>query len=339
MPPDHPLQDPAVLRLTDQSVKISWRFKSEPVTVKIFAGPSPELIDHTQPLAAPGTADDIVIDQLKSDQPYYFALAADNAPALITAERRVPLEGAVNFRDLGGYRTGDGKVVKWCQIFRSDNLARLSDRDLQILSHLKIASVCDFRTGAEIKRAPNRLAASNDLRYFHLPIQHGEHDPAAAFERIKNGDYQWLNEEFMARGYFLSLDNFAPLWFDFFNILASPERRPLLFHCTGGKDRTGTAAALILSVLGVPEETIVTDYAISAQYIAGVLKVINSQLEKLGVDPKEVAPYFTVTPGRIKKLFDHIRNTYGSAAQYLVNKAGIDPAVIEQLREDLLVGM
>ena len=337
MPPDHPLQDPTVLRLTDQSVKLSWRFKSEPVKVEIFAGPSPELIDHTQPLATPGVADHIVIDQLKSDQPYYFALAAGNAPALITAERRVPLEGAVNFRDLGGYGTVDGKVVKWGQIFRSDNLARLSDQDLQILSHLKIASVCDFRTDAEIKRAPNRLPEASGPRYFHLPIQHGEHDPAATFERIKNGDYQWMNEEYMARGYVLSIDNFAPLWVDFFNTLASPQRRPLIFHCTGGKDRTGTAAALILSVLGVPEETIITDYAISAQYIAGVLKMINSQLEKLGVDPQEVASYFTVTPGRMQKLLDHIRNTYGSATAYLIKKAGVDPAVIKQLRENLLV--
>lgn len=337
MSPDHPLKDPSVIRLDHQSVRISWRFAAEPVAVKIFAGLSPEKIDYSQTLALPGTADPVVIDQLKSDQPYYFALVADNAPALITAERRMPLEGAVNFRDLGGYRTVDGKVVKWGQIFRSDNLARLSERDLSFLSHLKMASICDFRTEAEIKRFPSRWPESADLNYFHLPIQHGEHDPAAAFERIKNGDYKWLNEDFMARGYVLSLDNFASLWHDFFTTLASPQRRPLLCHCTGGKDRTGTAAALILAVLGVSEETIVQDYAISARYIAGVIEMINSQLEQLGVDPQDVAPYFTVTPGRMQKLLDHLRNTYDSAEHYLIDKAGVDPAMIERLKVDLLI--
>jgi protein-tyrosine phosphatase len=222
-------------------------------------------------------------------------------------------------------------------IFRSDNLARLTERDLSFLSHLNIATICDFRTDAETRRSPNPLPGSGTRQYFHMPIQHGEHDPAAAFERIKKGDYQWLSEAFMVTGYLRSIDHFSSLWHDFFNLLASPDRRPLVFHCTGGKDRTGTAAALVLSVLGVPEEAIVRDYALSAEYIAGIVNMINDQLEEMGVDPQEVAPYFTVTPGRMRALLDHIRTTYGSAVDYLVNKAGIDPSVIAQFREELLI--
>ena len=249
----------------------------------------------------------------------------------------MPLEGAVNFRDLGGYQTADGRAVRWGQVFRSDNIARLSERDLRILRHLNIATLCDFRTDAETEKSPSRLPESDNLRLLHMPIQHGEHDPAMAFERIKKGDYEWLSEEFMARGYILSIENFAPLWHDFFGTLVQAGRRPFVFHCTGGKDRTGTAAALILSVLGVPEQTIVDDYALSAQYIAGILKMIDGQLKEMGIDPKEVAPYFTVTPSRMVILLEHIRSTYGSAVNYLVEKAGVEPKVLERLRNDLLV--
>ena len=337
MPRNHPLQYPEVIRLDPNSVRISWQFKSEPCSVEVFQGPMPAYIDRSRPIAVTSSESDIAIDHLEPDRPYYFALVVNNASKLIVSERRLPLEGAVNFRDLGGYQTADDRVVRWGQLFRSDNIARLSERDLRILRHLNIATLCDFRTDAETKKSPSRLPVSDNLRLLHLPIQHGEHDPARAFERIKKGDYEWLSEEFMARGYILSIENFAPLWNDFFNTLVQAERRPFVFHCTGGKDRTGTAAALIFSVLGVPEQTIVDDYALSAQYIAGILKMIDGQLEEMGVDPKEVAPYFTVTPSRMKILLDHIRSTYGSVVNYLVDKAGVNPAVIAELKRDLLV--
>ena len=333
----HSLQNASVDRLDPNSVKISWTFKSLPCVVEIFQGPTPKEIDRRRPLVVSASKDNVVIESLEPDRPYYFALVTDGASELITSERRMPLEGAVNFRDLGGYRTTDGKRVRWGQILRSDNFSRLSERDRQFISHLGLATVCDFRTDAENRRMPNRLPASNKLRHLRMPIQHGEHDPAFAFERIKKGDIQWLSEEFMAKGYVLTIENFSSLWCDFFTALASPEHRPFVFHCTGGKDRTGTAAALILSLLDVPEETIVNDYAVSATYIAGVLKMINRQLEEMGVDPEEVAPYFTVTPSRMQTLLDHIRNTYGSAYEYLVHKAGIEPDIIERFKKDMLV--
>ena len=337
MPPNHPLENPAVTRLDDHSVRISWRYSSETVPVDIYAGPTPGRIDFTGPVANTHGGPPVVVDRLRSDRPYYFALVCPGSPELIVGERRMPLEGSVNFRDLGGYPAGGAKTVRWGQIFRSDNLARLTDRDIEMLECLELATVVDFRTEAEIERSPDRLPARDRLRYLHMPIQHGEHDPAAAFERIKKGDHQWLSEDFMAEGYMRSIDDFAPLWARFFNTLASADRRPLVFHCTGGKDRTGTAAALILSVLGVADGIIVHDYALSAGYIAGVLETIYAQLEEMGVDPRGVAPYFTVTPSRMRRLLAHIEKTCGSAADYLVDRAGVDSGVIRRLKSDLLV--
>lgn len=335
--PDTPsIQTPVVARIDERTVEISWRFTGEPVTVAVHRGDSPDHIDRRRPLVKPQRNTSARITDLAPDRPHYFEIAPQHGPALITSERRLPLEGAVNFRDMGGYRNRDGLTVKWGRVFRADNLARLTERDLEFISHLGLATVCDFRTDAEINRSPNRYPAGAELKYLHLPIQHGENDPVTAFERIRNGDHEWLSEAFMAKGYVLSVDRFAPLWSTFFRTLAKPERRPLVFHCTGGKDRTGTCAALLLSVLGVPEKTIVEDYTLSAECIAGVLEGIYRQLEELGVEPEKVAPYFTVSAGRMEILLQHLRRTYGSARDYLVNKAGVPGSLLERLKDDLL---
>jgi protein-tyrosine phosphatase len=110
----------------------------------------------------------------------------------------------------------------------------------------------------------------------------------------------------------------------------------LVFHCTGGKDRAGVGAALILLSLGVPEATVIYDHGLSNLYIAAVLEKIYDRIRSLGVDSKQVAPYFSAPKNAIIAVVRHIRQTYGSAADYLINKAGVDKRVIEQLREDLL---
>ncbi|MGD9373712.1 MAG: tyrosine-protein phosphatase, partial [Desulfobacterales bacterium] len=247
-----------------------------------------------------------------------------------------PLEGSVNFRDLGGYRTLDGRRLRWGQVFRSDNLGRLTDRDIKILRRMGIRQVCDFRTPAEVKKMPDRFPETNEGAYVHLPIKYGEYDPANTFERIKNGDVDWLTEEFMIKGYLRNVDRFTALWSTFFRIMVVSRNRPLVFHCTGGKDRAGVCAALILLTLGVAEETVIEDHGLSNIYIADVLKRIYAQIKSYGVDPAKVAPYFTAPRSAIIALVEHIRKTYGSAEDYLINQAGIEVKVINQLREDLL---
>jgi protein-tyrosine phosphatase len=199
-----------------------------------------------------------------------------------------------------------------------------------------IRQVCDFRTPAEVKKMPDRFPETNEGAYVHLPIKYGEYDPANTFERIKNGDVDWLTEEFMIKGYLRNVDRFTALWSTFFRIMVVSRNRPLVFHCTGGKDRAGVCAALILLTLGVAEETVIEDHGLSNIYIADVLKRIYAQIKSYGVDPAKVAPYFTAPRSAIIALVEHIRKTYGSAEDYLINQAGIEVKVINQLREDLL---
>jgi len=199
-----------------------------------------------------------------------------------------------------------------------------------------IRLVCDFRTPAEIKKLPDRYPQGAHGKSLLLPIRHGESDPANTFDRIKNGDIDWMTEEYMIKGYIKNIENFAPLWTTFFNMLAEPSNRPLVFHCTGGKDRAGVAAALILLALDVPEETVIRDHGLSNLYIAAVLERIYDQIRTMGVDPDGISAYFTAPQNAIVAVLKHLEKAYGSAANYLINKAGVDENQLIRLKEDLL---
>jgi protein-tyrosine phosphatase len=330
------LKNISLIRTGGDSVEISWTCKDEPRAFVVYAGESPDHIDRQNPVAISGVNSSAKISGLDPDMRYYFEVALREGSKVVVSDRRVPLKGSVNFRDLGGYETSDGHRVKWGQVFRSDNLGRLTDRDVSFVQRMGVRMVCDFRTPAEANKLPDRFPSTKQDCYLHLPIQHGEFDPAGTFERIRNGDIGWMTEAFMTEGYIKNVDNFAPVWSTFFNTLAENARRPLVFHCTGGKDRAGVCAALILLLLGVPEEAVIYDHGLSNLYIAGVLKKIYEQIRSYGVDPDQIAPYFTAPKNAIVAVVSHIRQAYGSAAEYLINKAGVDEKVVAQLREDLL---
>jgi len=330
------LKNVTLIRTGDEAVEISWNFGKKLREVAVFVGKSPDHIDRRNPAAISQGKSFVQISGLDPDARYYFEVAPDHGSKITISERRVPLEGSVNFRDLGGYEGIDGRRIKWGQVFRSDNLGRLTDRDVAYLQRLGIQLVLDFRTPAEAKKLPDRFPQPAQGRYLHLPIQHGEFDPANSFERIKKGDIEWMTEEFMVKGYIKDIDNFARVWSTFFNNLADRSKRPTVFHCTGGKDRAGIGAALVLLTLGVPEKTVVEDHGLSNLYIAPVLEKIYDQIRTHGVDPQQVAPYFTAPQKAILEVIRHIRQTYGSAVQYLINRAGVAEKLLDRLKDDLL---
>jgi protein-tyrosine phosphatase len=329
----HPVR---VSRLGPDSVEIHWNEKASDDSFAIFRGDSPDTIVMDKPLAQVARTCSVVLSGLETDRPHFFKLAAQSGKSAIVGERRLVVDGAPNLRDMGGYETEDGRRVKWGRIFRSGTLGRLTAGGITLLKQLGIRLVCDFRTEAEARKYPGRFPDSRLVGYLHLTIQHGDFEPTAVFERIRSGDYGWISEEFMLRGYIDSIELKAPVWAVFFNRLSDPENRPLLFHCTGGKDRTGVAAALVLLVLGVPEETVIADYGLSDGYNADARKGIYDLLQPLGVDMWVVEPYFTAPASRLCALLKYIRDHYGSAEEYLLKKAGVPDGVIRRLRQDLL---
>jgi protein-tyrosine phosphatase len=155
-------------------------------------------------------------------------------------------------------------------------------------------------------------------------------------ESLQKGDISWLTEDFIIKRYIAKIDLFPKVWGEVLTTLADPIKRPFVFHCTAGKDRAGTCAAILLLALGVSEDKVIEDHGLSNIYIADALKMINKRIKALGIDPDAVAPYFTAPRNAIIALVNHVRQTYGSAADYLKNKGGVSQNTLTDLKQQLL---
>jgi len=171
-------------------------------------------------------------------------------------ERLVPLEGPANFRDLGGYPTDDGRTVRRGRVFRSDSLSFMSDTDVgHVLDVLGIGTVVDLRAGHEVDQFSHGPLEAHGVRFCHMPIideTRGPIEPAG----VDAGPPRMLPlDEF----YVLMLERFGDRFAGVLRVIAEPGNHPLVFHCAAGKDRTGVVAALVLGLLGVPDDEIAAD--------------------------------------------------------------------------------
>jgi protein-tyrosine phosphatase len=180
-----------------------------------------------------------------------------NSPA-----RHLDLEGASNFRDLGGYAARDGRTVRWRQIFRSNHLGHVTDADIEILRGLKVRSAFDFR-GAEER--VSALCGIRDIAVHSLPIEPtvvaSLRARAAAGTALSSADAV----DVMRDSYRSYVRYNTPSFRALFAHLME-DRAPLVIHCTAGKDRTGFACALILHAFGVPDEVIADDYLLTNRF-------------------------------------------------------------------------
>ena len=250
--------------------------------------------------------------------------------------RHVVLDGAANFRDLGGYETEDGHTVKWGLFYRSDALADLTDADLEKLSELGIELVCDFRARAEKLADPDRLPAENPPRVAGLEIGAENFMVKDLRERIQSGDLADLDlRGMMIEGNRQFATKFHPQYAAMFDRLTRPENLPALVHCTAGKDRAGFASAMILRVLGVPEETVMEDFLLTNHYTA---RATDRQLFMIEVfslfrtDGEALRPLFGVEPAYLEAAFDAIESSYGDFDQYRRDALGLDDAELAAFR-------
>lgn len=183
--------------------------------------------------------------------------------------RVIEMRSVRNLRELGGYETTEGKRVRRGMLYRSGHLARLSRRDAYVLSKLNIATIVDFRSNEERSKEPDRLPKSHELKVVQIPML----DTANSIlmqdihARLKDNRFEDFNaDELMRITNRQLVEDFVPEYRRFFEVLLDTDDRAVLFHCSGGKDRTGFASALILTILGVDRETIMGDYLLSNRY-------------------------------------------------------------------------
>lgn len=273
---------------------------------------------------------------LASDQPPPRDLPA----AERDAHRALPLANAPNLRDLGGYRTQDGRTVKWGLLYRAGALDKLDEDDQRYLERLQLQRIVDLRSRQEIEDAPDQLSATLLKRRVEMPIVAGNIDIRTLSSKIHSGDLAGLDLENLlvtANRDFVRKDR--QVFRDWLHGLLDEQGAPQLFHCTAGKDRTGFAAAILLLVLGVPEQTVMQDYLASNQYLAQKNLRIAEQIRQASqgrTDPSVVLPLLGVEARYLDAAFAAMREDFGSVEGFLRDGLGVDEPLRERLREKFL---
>lgn len=259
------------------------------------------------------------------------------APATI-AEQSLHLATAPNFRDLGGYRTADGRRVKTGLIYRSDQLDRLSDADLATIGGLGLGLVVDLRTATERQREPDRLPAG--ARPLVLDVAGDSGSLGGDMREVMGEIAAGRGAEMLIRANrdFVSSPGARAAYGTLLQRLADPNEKPMVYHCTAGKDRTGWASAVILTLLGVPRETVMADYMRSNENLRAKNAAMLSGLKSSGmaVDPAVLEPVLTVRPEYLQSAFDEVDRKYGSFDAYAREGLGLTPADIASLRRKYL---
>ena len=316
-------------------------FRSSPDTgaVEVFASSRPDRIDSTKPVAiirntpanvsAPGFAGRI-----------YFHLKPASGTARVVSVRRLPLEGAKNFRDLGGYRTSDGHYVRWGLVFRSGYLADLTKQDYQYLRGLGIRLVCDVRADGERTRSPTNWVGDSP-EILSVPIGPNRDGTLTAEDLKRRVAAARDPNKGPATAYDFAIKDAEQYGKILHRILAGD--LPAVEHCTSGKDRTGVFSAILLTALGVPREAVVQDYLLTERYLLAPdsFESTRAQLQKIfglaePLDDASVKAIIALRPQTLEATFDNINKTYGSFDAYLRDAVKLPDADRTILRQRLL---
>jgi protein-tyrosine phosphatase len=244
--------------------------------------------------------------------------------------RHVVLEGAHNFRDLGGYPAADGRSVRWGLFYRSDALADLTDADVDKVAGLGLKLVCDFRGPDEKAAAPDRLPAENPPQVAELEIDVGA---AQLREKIFSGDLDDFDLVDANRQF---AKQYVAQYAAMFERITREQNQPVLVHCTGGKDRAGFASALILRSLGVPLETVFEDFLLTNHYTADRIdrgvRVVRL-LSLFRADEAKLRALMGVERENLEAAFESIDAEWGSFDAYRREGLGVSDADLLAFRD------
>jgi protein-tyrosine phosphatase len=260
--------------------------------------------------------------------------------AKATPLRRLPLEGAANFRDLGGYPTSDGRHVKWGLVYRSSHLASLTAADYAYLGRLGIKLVCDLRTDGERRRFPTVWQGSAKPEIMPASILK-ETDVVLTRERLKQLATPGPSSD-LSSTYDRMVVESPAQYGRVIRRLAHGDL-PAVTHCTAGKDRTGVFSAILLTMLGVPRQFVVDDYMLTGDYMLseeGLRRAASDWKTLTGAatppEPQVLKAIYTMHPEAITGTLDTIDRTYGSFDAFVRTGLTLSDADVAALRSRLL---
>jgi len=277
--------------------------------------------------------------------PFSNCVAEERQVDAIAAPTRIlDIQSIINFRDIGGYTTVNGRSTKWRKVFRSGDMSRFAAKEQPVVSALGINMVVDLRSSEERLRGPSRwYDEASRPEIVLLPIGGSAADWSSSLSRqLQTGGFSRaeLHATFIEMYATVPLDNTLE-YRALFNALLANGDEPVLIHCTGGKDRTGIAAALILAALDVPRVTIMHDFLLTNEAIdvartAKMLAMIFSRDADSQIEPVAIEPMLVVDPVYLETAFAAIEAEYGSLDNYFRVALGLTAARRAELRAVLL---
>ncbi|MEX2253909.1 MAG: tyrosine-protein phosphatase [Acidimicrobiia bacterium] len=244
------------------------------------------------------------------------------------SERRVALAGPVNFRDVGGYPTADGRIVQWRRLYRSDSLHHLEPDDGPLLHERGIATAIDFRADDELERIGIGRLGELDIHHLHLPTVD------KALHTVRSPD--WDPPETAGEIYVMMLRSGGAAYAAALRALAEPSTLPAVFFCMAGKDRTGVFSAVVLGLLGASDEDIVADYVLTHD----VVETIHERGRRDYPDAADRWPELpddlrgAVAP-TMEGMLVGMRAEHGDWDGY-AKSIGVEPDVVDRVRSALL---
>jgi len=258
--------------------------------------------------------------------------------------RKIELEGEHNFRDLGAYKTNSNKTITEGLIYRSGTLYKLTDKDINQLEELGIKTVVNFLTESERENQGADKLPPN-VKSIYLPIEGLGSEVDDLIVARKTGDFSKIPTDFNYNIHKILPETGKPSYSELFNVLADESNYPIVFHCSHGVHRTGTAAALLLNLLGVPWQTIREDYMLSNEYRLNESTRRIDQLDAIAQDNpdvtdkvmnrKNIEAFYLLQPEYIDGTKSHIIENYGSFESYL-KSANVSQEQIDLIKNILI---
>ena len=249
--------------------------------------------------------------------------------------RLLPMDGAYNTRELGGYKTTDGKSVKWGMLFRSDKLSDISETDQKYLQNLGIKRIVDFRSEGEKTEDPNNIPEG--INYIETPIN-VDGAMRSKIEAVLKGETNKEIKSFLVDANKEFVTNYTDVYENFLKSLID-EDGPTLFHCTAGKDRAGFAAAITLIALGVSKEDVIEDYMKTNVFTKNRIDEMIDKIELMSlyqVDADILRPLIGVERIYIETAFNTAEKEYGSLENFIREGLNISDEEIQMLRNKFL---
>jgi len=240
------------------------------------------------------------------------------------------MESINNFRDFGGYETQNGTRLKNGLLYRSGDLSKATDADLERIHSLGIKTICDLRSEGERRREPDRVPAAKPFTFFNIPMRpiveyHGRSLGrlfSLMFGSERRTDYVAVSHQ-AYRDY---ATRYLPQLKALFERISNPENLPVLIHCSAGKDRTGVVSSLIQLVLGVPFETVMDDYLKTNGNLNAYKEDVFRRLSRLGlfgIPWKELyAPLFAARTDFLNAALEQVKEEFGAIDEWFRNGLG-----------------